>query len=415
MVIFQKSLDCTRNNIYCLTLDLSNIGVLMNKINELTYKLVKNCQYLKGYFDIPKKIHETQDQSELELNEAKPDLAEVKLIDLRQPPSYEIQSVDSGNSGVDRGEDKARGKNTNHDNKIIAIQDFENINDDDSYDDERHQQNSLSEDVFDDLRENTNNKTTKINYIHSTENYHMRPLNVETIQNNEISTLDNDGVFITKHEDNDEDFYDSDKRQSSNDNTHSKGNQFKILAENNLDFDNDGPSDIKTSANTGPVDEKSGRRVSKVNVAKSHINSADKKQNTDREERIDEAARNIKLADYKNTDRNKGTVIGETDNMNAVNQLNYKDLFTSPTEVQDFQSHSGGTSNNLIKASTDSVNTDRELEADGQFDEKYETELENSEYIGKNNFKKREKEQFNSPENNVLYEAEDSEENLYDF
>ena len=129
----------TLNNILYLYLDLSNIGVLVSKINELTYKLVKNWEYMKSYFDIPPKNHETQDQSELELNKAKPDLAEVKLIDLRQSPSYEIQSVDSGNSGVDMNGDKAKEKNTNQDNKIVTTQDFENSHDDDPNDDERYQ------------------------------------------------------------------------------------------------------------------------------------------------------------------------------------------------------------------------------------------------------------------------------------
>ena len=391
----------------CLSLDQSNIGVLMNKINELIYKLVKNWQYLKSYFDIPKQIHGTKDQSELKPNNAKPDLAEVKLTDLRQSPSYETQSVDRGNSGVDMGEDKAIEKDTNLDNKII-IQDFEN-SDDDLNDDERYQQASLSENVYDSWRESTNNKNIKPNYLHHTENYRMRPLNFETNQNNEISILDNDGVFITKHEDYDEDFYEIDKGQSSNDNTHSKGNQFEILAETNLDFDNDGLSDITATVNTGPDDEESGKRFNKANVPRSHVNSAAMKKNADREERVDEAVRNINFAGYKNTDRKKGTNISEAD------KLNYKDLFTTPTEVQDFKSHSDGTSNDLIKASSNSVNTDSELEADGQFDEKYETELENSGHIGKNNFEKREEEGFNSPGNKVLYEAEDNEENLYDF
>ena len=406
----------TLNNILYLYLDLSNIGVLVSKINELTYKLVKNWEYMKSYFDIPKKNHETQDQSELELNNAKPDLAEVRLIDLRQSPSYEIQSVDSGNSGADMNEDKAKEKNTNQDNKIVTTQDFENTHDDDPNDDERYQQASLSENVYDDWRESTNNKNTKLNYLHSAGNYHMRPLNIENTQNNEMSTIDNDGVFITKHEDYDKDFYEADKRQSSNDNTHSKGNQFEILAETNQDFDNAGLSDIRTTVNTGPADEEKGKRVNKAHVAKSHINSPAMKKNTDREERADEAIRNIKLADYENTGRKKGAVISETDNMNIINKLNHKDFFTFPTEVQDFKSHPDCTSNDLIKGSSNSVYIDRELEGDGQFDEKYENELENSAYIGRNNFETREEERFNSPTNNdVLYEAEDNEENLYDF
>ena len=297
---------------FVFVFSLSNIGVLVSKINELTYKLVKNWEYMKSYFDIPKKNHETQDQSELELNNAKPDLAEVRLIDLRQSPSYEIQSVDSGNSGADMNEDNAKEKNTNQDNKIVTTQDFENSHDDDPNDDERYQQASLSENVYDDWRESTNNKNTKLYYLHSAGNYHMRPLNIETIQNNEMSTIDNDGVFITKHENYDKDFYEADKRQSSNGNTHSKGNQFEILGETNQDFDNAGLSDIRTTVNTGPIDEEKGKRVNKANVAKSHINSPAMKKNTGREERVDEAIRNIKLADYKNTDRKKGAVISET-------------------------------------------------------------------------------------------------------
>ena len=102
--------------------------------------------------------------------------------------------------------------------------------------------------------------------------------------------------------------------------------------------------------------------------------------------------------------------------MNIINKLNHKDFFTSPTEVQDFKSHSDGTSNDLIKGSSNSVYIDRELEGDSQFDEKYENEVENSAYIGRNNLETREEERFNSPtDNDVLYEAEDNEENLYDF